>query len=85
MNVRTVERIMAAYPISVIGTVTVHPHDCRRTYARRLYEAKMPTMVIQQNLGHKSSKITNGYIGTLNEHTHKPAAVYTFNLGKLKA
>lgn len=85
LSVRAVEYIISSYPISVNGKlVTVHPHDCRRTYARQMYDAGMPPMAIQQNLGHASWKTTQGYIGALDAHTRKPAAVYTFDLGKLQ-
>jgi integrase len=84
MSERTVERIIAAYPINVGGKlVTVHPYDLRRTYARRLHEAHMPTAAIQQNLGHATSKTTNGYIGEMDVASRKPVAVYSFDLGKL--
>jgi len=84
LSVRAVEYILQSYPISVDGElVMVHPHDCRRTYARRLYEAGMPVVAIQQNLGHANMKTTLGYIGPLDAHTRKPARVYSFDLGKL--
>ena len=53
----------ASYPVTVGGKpVHVKPHDCRRTYARRLYEAGVDPVALQQNLGHSDLKTTIGYI-----------------------
>ncbi|MEA3340880.1 MAG: tyrosine-type recombinase/integrase, partial [Chloroflexota bacterium] len=42
LSVRAVQYLLKRYPIAVNGgLVTVKPHDLRRTYARRLYEAGM--------------------------------------------
>ena len=66
LTVRAVQDVLGAYPIVVDGTlVTVKPHDCRRTYARRLYEAGADVVAIQQNLGHGDLKTTLAYIGAL--------------------
>ena len=61
----------------------VKPHDLRRTYARRLYEAGVDLVAIQQNLGHASQQTTLGYIGTLDVARRKPPAVYSFDLSSL--
>lgn len=84
LSVRAVQYILARYPVIVDGKlVTVRPHDCRRTYARRLYMANVPLAAIQQNLGHSDSKTTLGYIGPLDAELRSPPAVYTFDLSKL--
>lgn len=84
LSVRAIQYILAAYPIVVDGEVTaVRPHDCRRTYARRLYEAGVDLVAIQQNLGHADSKTTLGYIGTLDADQRRAPAVYAFDLAEL--
>ena len=48
LSVRAVEFILQEYPITKNGDVVhVKPHDCRRTYARRLYEAGTDLVAIQ--------------------------------------
>jgi site-specific recombinase XerD len=84
LSVRGIQYILESYPIMVDGRlVTVNPHDLRRTYARRLYEAGLDLVAIQQNLGHADPKTTLGYIGTLDAETRKPPAVYEFDLNGL--
>jgi integrase len=84
LSVRAIEYIVGAYPVAVDGdVVTVRPHDLRRTYARRLYEAGVALIAIQQNLGHASSKTTEKYIGVLDADTRRPPAIYSFDLGTL--
>ncbi len=85
LSVRAIQYLLARYPIAVDGAlVTVRPHDLRRTYARRLYEAGMATVEIQQNLGHADLKTTLGYIGTLGADRRRPPAVYSFDLSRLR-
>jgi integrase/recombinase XerD len=73
------------YPVTVDGELRyVRPHDLRRTYARRLYEAGVSVEAIQQNLGHISRQTTLNYIGDLGFDQRKPPAVYTFDLSALK-
>lgn len=80
LSVRNVQRIVCRYPVMADGElVTVHPHDCRKTYARRLYEARVPLVAIQQNLGHADVKTTLGYIGELDAEQRRAPAVYTFD------
>ncbi len=64
--------------------VWVKSHDLRRTYARRLYEAGMAPLEIQQNLGHADLQTTLGYIGTLGAAQRRPPAVYAFDLSRLR-
>lgn len=85
LHVRAVNQIMEKYPVVIAGRSTlVHPHDLRRTYARRLYEAGVDVVAIQQNLGHADLKTTLHYIGELNADKRKPPAVYNFDIGKLR-
>lgn len=85
LTTRAVQLILAAYPITIDGRLTqVRPHDLRRTYARRLYEAGVDLVAIQQNLGHADLKTTQRYIGTLDADQRKPPAVYQFDLTQLK-
>lgn len=74
------------YPIMIDGHLrTVQPHDLRRTYARRLYEAGVDLVAIQQNLGHADQKTTQGYIGTLGAEHRNPPSVYDVDLAGLQA
>lgn len=82
--VRAIQDILRAYPIMVDGALaTARPHDLRRTYARRLYEAGFDPVAIQQNLGHADLKTTLGYIGTLDAARRRPPAIYSFDLARL--
>jgi site-specific recombinase XerD len=84
LSVRAVQYILASYPVMVDGELThVKPHDLRRTYARRLYEAGVDLVAIQQNLGHANVKTTLRYIGTLDAEARRAPAVYTFDLSRL--
>ncbi|MCB9451230.1 MAG: tyrosine-type recombinase/integrase [Anaerolineaceae bacterium] len=85
LHVRAINQVMDRYPIVVDGIQrTVNPHDLRRTYARRLYEAGVDLLAIQQNLGHADHKTTELYIGRLDVGARKPPALYTFDLGMLR-
>jgi len=78
---RAVQNILAAYPIAIAGQQReVKPHDLRRTYARRLYEAGVDLVAIQQNLGHADLKTTLGYIGALDADKRRAKAVYDYDL-----
>ena len=59
------------------------PHDLRRTYARRLYDAGTALVAIQQNLGHADVKTTLGYMGELDAEQRTPPAIYSFDLENL--
>jgi site-specific recombinase XerD len=84
LSVRAIQYILASYPIMVDGKLTmVRPHDLRRTYARRLYEAGVDLVAIQQNLGHAAMKTTLSYVGTLDADRRCPPAIYSFELAKL--
>ena len=84
VKVRQIQNLLKRYPIMVDGRVTVvKPHDLRRTYARRLYEAGVDPVAIQQNLGHAQLETTLGYIGTLGADKRRAPAVYEFDLRKL--
>lgn len=76
IRTRSIQRILASYPIE-IGKQWVHvrPHDCRRTYARLMYEAGMDLLAIQQNLGHTSASVTQGYIGALDASARRARGV----------
>ncbi len=78
LSVRAVQDILDRYPIFVDGRmVKVNPHDLRRTYARRLFDADVDPVAIQQNLGHSDLKTTLGYIGTLDAEQRRPPALFT--------
>lgn len=84
LSVRALQDILAAYPITVNGKKrAVRPHDCRRTYARRLYDAGMAIIAIQQNLGHQDHKTTLRYIGVLDGDIRQPPAIFSFDLDRL--
>lgn len=64
LNERTVQKILAKYQIFVDGVpVVVQPHDCRRTYARWLFDSGVKVDAIRQNMGHQSIEMTFRYIG----------------------
>jgi site-specific recombinase XerD len=85
LSVRAVENIVTKYP--VIGErgklITVRPHDLRRTYARRLYEAGIDLLSISQNLGHAATGTTRLYIGELGADKRRAPGVYSFDLAQL--
>lgn len=73
-----VNAILDQYLIVIDGQRRrVKPHDCRRTYARRLWEAGVDPVIIQQNLGHADLKTTMHYIGDLKMDQRRPPAVYS--------
>nr|MBN1229906.1 tyrosine-type recombinase/integrase [Anaerolineae bacterium] len=81
---RSVQRILARYPIVIAGQLTtVKPHDCRRTYARLMYDAGVDLIAIQQNLGHAATDTTLGYIGTLDADKRRGKGVIRYNLAQL--
>ncbi len=86
LSTRAVRNILAAYPISINGEkAIVRPHDCRRTYARRLHDASLKIAAIQQNLGHSDIKTTLGYIGELDASQRRAKAIYSYDLSQLEA
>jgi len=85
LSVRAVENIVSQYPaVTEYGKpLTVHPHDLRRTYARRLYEEGLDLVSISQNLGHASTRTTLLYIGELGADKRRAPGVYSFDLTAL--
>ena len=84
LSVRAVGYILESYPVAVGGQLRhVRPHDCRRTYAKRMYDGGMELLAIQRNLGHSDQRTTLGYIGDLNAEARRAPAVYTFDLSQL--
>jgi integrase len=84
---RAIQDILNRYPINIEGVLrAISPHDTRRTYARLLYEAGVPLLAVQQNLGHKDHKVTQAYIGNLDMSARKPPALFKSNyLKRLEA
>jgi site-specific recombinase XerD len=81
---QSINRLLARYRIEVNGAqVHVKPHDLRRTYARRQYEAGLDLVALQQNLGHQDTKTTLGYIGNLDGDARKGKDVFRFDFSKL--
>jgi site-specific recombinase XerD len=81
---RAVGLVLKRYPISLSGhSVTVTPHDLRRSYARLQYEAGMDLLAIKDNLGHAALDTTLGYIGELDADARRAKAVITFDLSGL--
>ena len=81
LSERTVQRIVGGYSVFVDGRdCRVKPHDLRRTYARRLYEAGVDLTAIQQNLGHADLRTTLLYVGQLDASARKPPEVFDFDL-----
>jgi integrase/recombinase XerD len=81
LTVRSINKILDRYPVLIDGELkTVNPHDLRRTYARRLYEAGMDLLAIRDNLGHADSRTTLKYIGVMDVEKRKPPAIYDIRL-----
>jgi site-specific recombinase XerD len=85
LSVRAVENIVSQYPVVTERgkKLIVHPHDLRRTYARRLYEEGLDLVSISQNLGHASTRTTLLYIGELGADKRRAPGVYSFDLTAL--
>jgi site-specific recombinase XerD len=85
LSVRAVENIVSQYPVVTERgkKLIVHPHDLRRTYARRLYEEGLDIVSISQNLGHASTRTTLLYIGELGADKRRAPGVYSFDLTAL--
>jgi len=80
LTTRSIQLLLERYPVHVNGkALLVKPHDCRRTYARRQYEAGMELVAIQQNLGHSDVKTTLGYIGSLDAKARRGISTYRLN------
>ena len=80
LNVRTVNKILDQYPQEIDGKIRkVNPHDLRRTYARRLYDAGTDLLAIRDNLGHADTRTTLNYIGAMDIEARKPPAIYEFD------
>lgn len=78
LTVRAVNQILDQYPVAVGGHLRrVKPHDCRRTYARRMWEDGVKPEIIQQNLGHSNLKTTLHYIGAFDGKQRRAPALYT--------
>jgi integrase len=81
---QSINRLLARYRVEVDGArVHVKPHDLRRTYARRQYEAGLDLVALQQNLGHQDTRTTLGYIGNLDGDARKGKDVFRFDFSKL--
>lgn len=81
LSTRAIQQIVGRYPVIIEGTQhRVKPHDLRRTYAARQYEAGMDLNALRQNLGHSDVKTTLGYIGALDTVQRRGQAVYSFDL-----
>jgi len=80
LSVRTVQRIVARYPVFENGRpLEITPHTLRRTYARRLYESGVSLAAIQQNMGHADIRTTMHYVGELDGKARQPGAVFDFS------
>jgi site-specific recombinase XerD len=82
LTTRSVRKVMESYPVMIGGELRkVKAHDLRRTYARRLFDAGVGVVAIQQNMGHSDLKTTLAYVGILDADQRRPPAVYDFNNG----
>lgn len=80
LTTRSVQRILEKYPVWIGGQwVHVRPHDCRRTYARLMYESGMDLLALQQNMGHTDAATTKGYIGTLDASARRARGILHYN------
>lgn len=77
ISLRQISYILDTYPIMINGELRkVKPHDLRRTYARRLFDAGVDINRIRENLGHESIMTTLRYIGEISPHERRPPAIY---------
>jgi site-specific recombinase XerC len=84
LTTRSVQKILARYPVMIDGQVkAIKPHDCRRTYARLQYDSGATLESIQENLGHSSVETTRLYIGRLDAKARRGRAAFTFDLSGL--
>lgn len=80
LTTRSVHLALMRYPIIINGEwVQVRPHDCRRTYARLMYENGADLLSISQNLGHAEVKTTESYVGRLDVSRRRGKAFLDFN------
>ncbi|MHC4617964.1 MAG: tyrosine-type recombinase/integrase [Planctomycetota bacterium] len=78
-----VEIILRRYSLLIAGELDYpRPHNLRRTYAKLMDDAGKKLMAIQQNLGHSSSKVTEGYIGYQDMKERRPPAIFSDVSGK---
>ena len=77
LTTRAIEMMMTKYTV-LHGKrlISIHCHDLRRTYARRLYDDGFDVVRIQQNLGHADIETTLRYIGALDGKKRRPPAIY---------
>lgn len=71
---RAINDIVGQYDAHYYGhTVTMKPHDCRRTYARIMrHTFHMAVDAIADNMGHEDTKTTRSYIGNLDVSSRIP-------------
>ncbi len=84
LTTRAVQQIVESYPIVINGELRpIPPHNLRRTYARRSYEAGQDPVAIQQNMGHSSLEQTMEYIGALDVTRRRPPSIYNIDIAEL--
>lgn len=76
LTTRAIQQILDGYPVIIDGVLrSINPHDLRRTYARRLYDAGVDLKAIQANLGHNSVTTTERYIGVADLSARQAPAI----------
>lgn len=64
LTTRNAERAIAEYQAEYQGeSVTVSPHDLRRTYAKLCKQSGMSWEALRANMGHSSVTVTERYVG----------------------
>jgi site-specific recombinase XerD len=64
MTTRAAEDAIKAYEADYMGeSVTLSPHDLRRTYAKLSKQAGMSWEALRANMGHSSVTVTEKYVG----------------------
>ena len=77
MHSGALKEVLEVYPIEIEDKlVTINPHDLRRTYALRCYDAGMDLTRIQRNLGHTRADTTLVYLGQLDGNLRRPPDAY---------
>lgn len=79
LSTRRIGDLVRSYAIWRDGEyITVAPHDLRRTYARRQYDAGMGLNELRLNMGHTTLEMTAHYVGDTNIRDRRNRAVFSY-------
>jgi site-specific recombinase XerD len=79
LSTRRISDLVRSYTVWRDGQyITVAPHDLRRTYARRQYDAGMGLNELRLNMGHTTLEMTAHYVGDTNIRDRRNRAVFSY-------